>query len=150
MSDSGVGFVPFNMIGVYLRTGRYVRPDLHLVVFDIDDTLTDTNVVDGECYWRAVCEVIGILEEQPDWSTFRNVTDAGIAAELCAGHLGREINAEEIEAIGSRLVAELEMALGCKDPVAYQIPGSAEILSMLGDSSDFAVALATGGLRLEV
>jgi phosphoglycolate phosphatase-like HAD superfamily hydrolase len=118
------------------------------VVFDIDGTLTDTNVVDGECYWQAVCEVIGIFGEQPDWSTFRHVTDAGIARELCVRHLSREISVKEIEAIGSCLAARLEMVLGREDPVGYQIPGSAEILSMLNESSDFAVALATGGLRL--
>jgi phosphoglycolate phosphatase-like HAD superfamily hydrolase len=121
---------------------------LHLVAFDIDGTLTDTNVVDGECYWRAVGEVIGIFGEQPDWSTFRHVTDAGIAAELCVPHLGREITAEEIGAIGSCLAAQLETALSGKDALGHQIPGSAEILSILTESPDFAVALATGGLRL--
>ena len=34
-----------------------------------------------------------------------------------------------------------------KDPRAYQIPGSAEILSILAKSFDLALALATGGLR---
>ena len=121
---------------------------MHLVVFDIDGTLTDTNLVDGECYWRAVCEVLGISGEQPDWSTFRDVTDAGIAAELCLDHLCRELRGEEIEAIAARLATLLELALVCKDPVAHQIPGSAEILSMLNNSSEFAVALATGGFRL--
>lgn len=120
---------------------------MELVVFDIDGTLTDTNVVDGECYWRAVCEVFGIVGEQPEWSDFPNVTDAGIAAELCLRHLGHEMRSDEIEAIGSRLVAFLEVAL-VGDPVAHQIPGSAEILSILDTSSEYAVALATGGLRL--
>ncbi len=121
---------------------------MHLVVFDIDGTLTDTNLVDGECYWRAVSEVLGLSEEQPDWSDFRHVTDTGIAAELCARHLGRQISSPEIEAIGIRLAAVLDDALVCKDSVANQIPGSAEILSVLSNSSEFAVALATGGLRV--
>jgi phosphoglycolate phosphatase-like HAD superfamily hydrolase len=122
--------------------------EMHLVVFDIDGTLTDTNVVDGECYWQAVCEVLEIFGEQPDWSRFRNVTDAGIAAELCVRHRNREVNGKEIEAIGARLTALLELALAGEDPVALQIPGAAEILSMLSNSSQFAIALATGGLRL--
>lgn len=120
---------------------------MHLVVFDIDGTLTDTNVVDGECYWHAVCDVLAIFGERPDWSRFPHVTDAGIAAELCLRQLGREMRSGEIEAIGSRLVALLQVAL-VKNPVALQIPGSAEILSILDNSSEFAVALATGGLRL--
>lgn len=121
---------------------------MHLIVFDIDGTLTDTNLVDGECYWHAVCAVLGIIGEQPDWSSFRNVTDTGIAAELCRQHLGRELSNEESEAIGSRLAAGLELALIGEDPLAHQIPGSAEVLSILSNSSDFALALATGGLRI--
>jgi phosphoglycolate phosphatase-like HAD superfamily hydrolase len=121
---------------------------LHLVVFDIDGTLTDTNVVDGDCYWRAVCEILGLSGAQPDWSDFRHVTDTGIAAELCLHHLDREVTGAEIDAIGARLAALLEVALLSNDPVAHQIPGSAEVLSILGNSRQFAVALATGGLRL--
>jgi beta-phosphoglucomutase-like phosphatase (HAD superfamily) len=75
-------------------------------------------------------------------------TDIGIAAELCACHRGRQISSPEIEAIGIRLAALLDDALVCKDSVANQIPGSAEILSVLSNSSEFAVVLATGGLRV--
>jgi phosphoglycolate phosphatase-like HAD superfamily hydrolase len=120
---------------------------MHLVVFDIDGTLTDTNVVDGECYWQAVREVLGIVGDQPDWHSFRHVTDAGIAAELCLRHLGREISRAELEAIADRLAALLEAAL-VEDPIELQIPGAAEILSILATSPEFAVALATGGMRV--
>jgi phosphoglycolate phosphatase-like HAD superfamily hydrolase len=150
------GFVRYSRIDTILILApcscsyslREAESKMHLVVFDIDGTLTDTNVVDGECYWQAVCEVLEIFGEQPDWSRFRNVTDAGIAAELCVRHRNREVNGKEIEAIGARLTALLELALAREDPVALQIPGAAEILSMLSNSSQFAIALATGGLRL--
>ena len=77
---------------------------MHLVVFDIDGTLTDTNLVDAECYWRVVSEVLRLSEERPDWSDFHHVTDVGIAAELCVRHLGRQLSSPEIEAIGSRSI----------------------------------------------
>jgi phosphoglycolate phosphatase-like HAD superfamily hydrolase len=120
---------------------------MHLVVFDIDGTLTNTNLEDGECYWRAICEVLGLSSEQPEWSGFRHVTDVGIASELCERHLRRELTSIDIEAFGRRLATLLEVALVDKDPRTYQIPGSAEILSILAKSFDFALALATGGLR---
>jgi phosphoglycolate phosphatase-like HAD superfamily hydrolase len=120
---------------------------MHLVIFDIDGTLTDTNLVDGECYWRAVSEVLGLAQEQPEWSDFRHVTDVGIAQELCWRHLRRQLTHAEIDVISNRLVALLEAALNHKNPSEYQIPGAAEILSMLSNSSEFAVALATGGWR---
>src|SRR5438128_9751655 len=110
-----------------------MRSKSHLVVFDIDGTLTDTNLVDSNCYWRAVSQVLGLSGEQPDWSNFRHVTDAGIAAELCLQPLGRELSGAEIETTGSRLAAFLEVALLCKDSISHQIPGSAEILSILNN-----------------
>ena len=105
--------------------------NMHLVGFDIDGTLTNTNLVDGECYWRAVCEVLGLSGEQPEWSDFRHVTDVGIASELCKRHLSRQLNSADIEALGRRLATLLDSALGHKDPTAYQIPGSGEVLSIL-------------------
>ena len=120
---------------------------LHLVVFDIDGTLTNTNLEDGRCYWRAICEVLGLSSEQPEWSAFRHVTDVGIAAELCERHLHRELTSVDIEAFGRRLATLLEVGMVEKDPRAYQIPGSAEILSILAKSFDLALALATGGLQ---
>jgi len=120
---------------------------MHLVVFDIDGTLTNTNLEDGECYWRAICELLGLSSEQPEWSGFCHVTDVGIASELCERHLRRELTSVDIEAFGRRLATLLEVALVDKDPRAYQIPGSAEILSIFAKSSNFALALATGGLR---
>jgi beta-phosphoglucomutase-like phosphatase (HAD superfamily) len=121
---------------------------MHLVVFDIDGTLTNTNLEDGECYWRAICALLGFSSEQPEWSEFRHVTDVGIASELCERHLHRQLTSVDVEALSFRLATLLEVALVDKNRRAYQIPGSGEILSMLGKSFEFAVALATGGLRV--
>lgn len=120
---------------------------MHLVVFDIDGTLTNTNREDGRCYWRAICGLLGISGEQPEWSGFPHVTDVGIASELCKRHLRRRLTSADVEALGRRLTTLLKVALVDKDPSAYQIPGSSEILTFLIESSDFAVAMATGGLR---
>ena len=62
-------------------------------------------------------------------------------------HLHRELTTVDIEAFGRRLATLLEVAMLEKDPRSYQIPGSAEILSILAKSFDLALALATGGLR---
>jgi phosphoglycolate phosphatase-like HAD superfamily hydrolase len=120
---------------------------MHLVVFDIDGTLTDTNLVDGQCYWRAVSEVLGLARKQPDWSEFRHVTDVGIAAELCLRHLRRPLRRAEIDSISCRLTTLLESAFGHEGLAVSQIHGASDILSLLRKSSEFAVAIATGGLR---
>jgi beta-phosphoglucomutase-like phosphatase (HAD superfamily) len=120
---------------------------MHLVVFDIDGTLTDTNLVDGKCYWRVIREVLRLSGEQPEWSNFHHVTDIGIAEELSVRHHRRPLSSLDIEAMGSYLTALLDIALARKDANVLQIPGASEILSALSKSSELAVALATGGLR---
>ena len=120
---------------------------MHLVVFDIDGTLTNTSQVDHACYWRALCEVFGIVAHQPDWSGFCHVTDLGIACEACERYLGRVANRQELDAVRQRLVALLEVALIVKDPRTFQIRGASAALALLRESPDFAIALATGGFR---
>jgi phosphoglycolate phosphatase-like HAD superfamily hydrolase len=120
---------------------------MHLVVFDIDGTLTDTCEVDHGCYWGAIHDVFRIAADQPDWSTFRHVTDSGIACESCERYLGRPANEREIDAVRQRLVMLLESALVVKNPVNYQIPGAFAVLSLIRESPDLAAALATGGFR---
>jgi phosphoglycolate phosphatase-like HAD superfamily hydrolase len=68
---------------------------MHLVVLDIDGTLTNTKLEDGECYWRALCELLGFSSEQPQWSEFRHVTDGksfDFAVALATG--GLRVSAE--------------------------------------------------------
>ncbi len=120
---------------------------MHLVVFDIDGTLTDTCQVDHGCYWCAIRDVFRIAADQPDWSTFRNVTDFGIACESCERYLGRPAKPSEVDAVRQRLTMLLEAALVVKNPVNHQIPGAFAALSRLRESPDFAVALATGSFR---
>ncbi|MBI3191378.1 MAG: hypothetical protein HYZ36_01850 [Pedosphaera parvula] len=50
---------------------------MHLVIFDIDGTLTETNAVDADCYVRALAEVFGFADVDTDWSTYPHVTDSG-------------------------------------------------------------------------
>jgi hypothetical protein len=95
---------------------------MHLVVFDIDGTLTDTCEVDSGCYWVAIQQVFRIAADQPDWSTFRHVTDSGIACESCERYLGRPANESEIDAIRQRLVTLLESALVVKNRSIIKFP----------------------------
>jgi hypothetical protein len=53
---------------------------MHMVVFDIDRTLTNTNLEGGKCYRRSICEVLGLSSEQPESSGF--VTSQTLASLL--------------------------------------------------------------------
>jgi phosphoglycolate phosphatase-like HAD superfamily hydrolase len=120
---------------------------MHLVVFDVDGTLTDTCRVDELCYARALRDVFGIDAGQPDWSTFRYVTDWGIALEACERYMGRAACQHEIDAVRQRLTALLESALPVANPAQYQIAGASAVLTLLRSSAHFRIALATGGFR---
>lgn len=59
------------------------RPDdenfpVHLVMFDIDGTLTETIKVDEECFVRSLEQVFGFTDIDADWSHYAYATDSGI------------------------------------------------------------------------
>ena len=54
---------------------------MHLVMFDIDGTLLDSNGFDGLLYGEPVREILGV-DVSPAWSSYRNVTDSGLLAEI--------------------------------------------------------------------
>jgi beta-phosphoglucomutase-like phosphatase (HAD superfamily) len=51
---------------------------MHLVMFDIDGTLTETMKVDEECFVRSFMDVFGFSDIDTDWSHYRHTTDSGI------------------------------------------------------------------------
>ena len=118
---------------------------MHLVMFDIDGTLTQSCGVDSRCYVDALLEVLGIESIDTDWSTYRHTTDSGIADEIITKQLGRPALAEELAAIKMSFVQRLRSALA-NDPVECQaVTGSHEILEWINDQPRFCVAVATGG-----
>jgi beta-phosphoglucomutase-like phosphatase (HAD superfamily) len=43
---------------------------MHLVMFDIDGTLTETMKADEECFVRSFKDVFGFVEIDTDWSHY--------------------------------------------------------------------------------
>jgi len=50
-----------------------------LVVFDVDGTLVRTVELDAALYARAFAETVGRPLPSVDWTSYRRVTDRGIA-----------------------------------------------------------------------
>lgn len=55
---------------------------MHLLIFDIDGTLCDTNYVDELCLVNAAHKVLQVQNISSDWSTYKHSTDSGIILEL--------------------------------------------------------------------
>ena len=56
---------------------------VHLVVFDVDGTLTDTSELDAECFWTAAREILRLPSDHAQWlAEVKHYTDLGIVSQL--------------------------------------------------------------------
>jgi hypothetical protein len=55
---------------------------MHLILFDIDGTLTRTCAADSACFIRAVSEELSLSGVESDWNRYRHVTESCIVTEL--------------------------------------------------------------------
>jgi len=118
---------------------------MHLVMFDIDGTLTETMKVDEECFVRSLDEICGFTNVETDWSRYRHTTDAGIFHEIYLARTGRLPSDAEISHFQRHFVALLGSA-SFVTPFA-PVSGARELLSVLSVSAKYRVSIATGGWR---
>jgi phosphoglycolate phosphatase-like HAD superfamily hydrolase len=115
---------------------------MKLVMFDIDGTLTASDVMDGECFVQAVREVFGFVDVNADWSTYRHCSDSGILEELFQARVGRSPMPEEISEVQAHFAKLLEASIAAQP--LKPIAGAGEMLESLLDDPDITVSLASG------
>ena len=118
---------------------------MHLVVFDVDGTLTRTDSVDEACYVAAVAEVLSISAIDTDWTHYPHVTDSGILRQVVQSSLGRDVLPEEMDRVCQCFLRRLEDAFRGQPDSCLPVEGGPGLLKELASQSDVAVALATGG-----
>jgi phosphoglycolate phosphatase-like HAD superfamily hydrolase len=118
---------------------------MHLVIFDIDGTLTQTMKADEECFVRSLTEVFGFDNVNTDWSCYKHATDSGIFHEIHEARTGRSPSPFEISRFCQHFV-ELLTQVSSDSPFAA-VEGAPLLLSRLADSAAHRVALATGAWR---
>lgn len=118
---------------------------MHLVMFDIDGTLTETMAVDTECFVRSFAEVWGMNGIDTDWSRYRHTTDAGIVEEIYLARTGRVPSEAELSRFRAHFLDLLTVASSQSPFVA--IAGAGPLLTRLARSSTHRVSLATGAWR---
>ena len=117
----------------------------HLVIFDIDGTLGDTNALDHDCYKTAFKKVSGVSELPLNlWEGCPHITDTGVTQHLYQKLFNRFADDSELSQIKMQLVNELIAESNKRPAGAYTIPGASEMLTHLINSKDYAVAVATG------
>jgi len=55
---------------------------MHIVMFDIDGTITATTAVDSCCFVQAVADILNITDIDTNWASYRNVTIRALLQRL--------------------------------------------------------------------
>lgn len=117
----------------------------HLILLDIDGTLTNTFDIDGDCFVQAIGEVFAFTNVCADWSKYPDATDSGIVHHLCQDRIGREPAELELEQMESCFHSRLANAFTADSSACQPIAGGPDFVNALIDRDNVAVALATGG-----
>jgi phosphoglycolate phosphatase-like HAD superfamily hydrolase len=116
---------------------------MHLVLFDIDGTLTHSQSIDGEIYLDSLSKVFGLTDVISDWSSYRHTTDSGILQEIFETRVGRAPTPVEVSDFRSRFVDSVAHA-AARDSFR-EVAGAGGILHHLLGQPLHHVGLATGG-----
>ncbi len=116
---------------------------VHLIMFDIDGTLIESNDFDAALYAEAIDAVLGV-PYSTDWRTYRHVTDRGILAEILEqnGLADDPATHEAVESLFARLLQDY---VGGNQGGIQQVRGAAKFLDSLKSDPRNRLAIATGG-----
>jgi phosphoglycolate phosphatase-like HAD superfamily hydrolase len=118
---------------------------MHLVMFDIDGTLTETTKIDEECFVRSFKDVFGLTDIDTDWSHYPHTTDSGIFHDVFTSRIGQSPTAQEVSRFRQHFV-QLLAAASSQSPFA-PVAGADRLLSRLAQGGSHRVSLATGAWR---
>src|ERR1700732_4056547 len=118
---------------------------MHLVMFDIDGTLTETMKVDAECFVRSFKDVFGFADIDTDWSQYPRTTDSGIFHDVVTSRMGRTPTAQEVSQFRQHFI-QLLAAASSQSPFA-PVAGADRLLSRLPQGGPPRGSLSTGGGR---
>lgn len=120
---------------------------MNLAIFDIDGTLTNTNIVDEDCFVKALAEAHSIDDIVTDWAAYPHTTDSGITQHIFQEKFGRSPEETELSKFKNCFVDLLSEHYQSDSFSFAEIPGASAALKMLKQDSDWVVAIATGCWR---
>jgi phosphoglycolate phosphatase-like HAD superfamily hydrolase len=116
-----------------------------IVLFDIDGTLTQSWEEDSHLFFGAIEEVFSISTFSKDLNGYADVTDSGIAFEICNRHLNREPCTAELAQLEDEYAARLNKAIG-RTVQFSAMEGAIPFVHHL-ESMGVDVGIATGNFR---
>jgi phosphoglycolate phosphatase-like HAD superfamily hydrolase len=118
---------------------------MHAVIFDVDGTLLRSASTDELLYWKAVTEVLGPVTTRAALGQYDHITDPGILRQVFEDN-GMEYSQLVEKAVRGIFEYLIRAHIEANGPFA-SLSGAREVLARLSHSSDYAVAIATGGWR---
>jgi phosphoglycolate phosphatase-like HAD superfamily hydrolase len=115
---------------------------MHLLIFDIDGTLCDTNYIDELCLVQSAQQVLNIQNISSDWSTYKQSTDSGIILELIETTNLHSEN-DMYSTVKKSFLELLEKYYYSNPEYFFPIPGAKNIIPLL-IKEGFAIGIATG------
>jgi phosphoglycolate phosphatase-like HAD superfamily hydrolase len=134
--------------GIKIRfVARRCSSDLlmNLVIFDIDDTLTETMQVDTACFVQSFADVFGFDGINADWSQYPHTTDSGIFRDIYTERIGRPPQPAEIARFQQHFISLLTAA--SRQSPFKQVSGAKRLLTRIAQAGTHQIALATGAWR---
>jgi beta-phosphoglucomutase-like phosphatase (HAD superfamily) len=117
---------------------------MHIVLFDIDGTLVDSNGFDSRLYIEAVREILG-MEIDDDWSRYKHVTDSGVLEEVL-DRMGFDADRTAMRtAVQQDFIRRVDSYLASKNRILPEIPGARHFVETLNVVPGVSLGFATGG-----
>ena len=113
--------------------------DKHLIVFDIDGTLTDSAELHGKAFVKAI-KKLGVEEINHSFYEFEHHTDHYIAKYIYEAWHDHEFDTTKLDLIEQELHAEMKQAM------IKEIEGAIALLDFLESHPNYHFSFATGSL----
>ena len=118
---------------------------MHLVIFDLDGTLTQTYYGGDNSYTMALSEQLPIDPNYKYWKDCTNLTDSAVLDHIYNKVVGRSPTPEEILEMQDRFHLRLEAKRERDPSFFHEVPGAVRAVEALLERGDTLVGVATGG-----
>jgi len=119
---------------------------MHLVVFDVDGTLVESEDFDGILYARAIRNALKI-EVDEDWSGYRHQTDSGILNEVLDRNGIEGDRTLAHASVERKFITLVAGYLASRGDRLREVPGARAFVNRLAARPDVVIGIATGGWK---
>lgn len=121
------------------------KPQITLLIFDIDGTLTDTQEVDDQCFITAFQDEFKVTLTKTDWTTFTHVTDSGLFTELFRSVFAIQHSEREKQDFQQRFLSYLVAESKINQERFKPVKGAGDFIQYCIEQRNYKIAFATGG-----